>query len=355
MDVSKVDKNFKTETSLPEKDIVFYDAKQPPFEIYGLYRPALPGSFRRMPEEAAKKVNQGVAQLYAKTSGGRVRFRTNSKYVAIKAALSGIVALPHMTLVGSAGFDMYIDGKSKSTYYKSFVPPAGMKDGYESIIYFEDGEYRDITINFPLYSGVDALYIGLQEGAEVLSGRQYAHKKPIVFYGSSITQGGCASRPGNSYPAIISRKLDSDFVNLGFSGSARGEDAMAEYIAGLDMSALVCDYDHNAPSISHLKATHITFYKRIREANENLPIVFVSKPDFENGRHSNILRRDVIYDTYILAYKAGDRNVYFIDGQSLFGGEDRDCCTVDSCHPNDLGFYRMAKVVGGVLKDILNR
>jgi hypothetical protein len=131
-----------------------------------------------------------------------------------------------------------------------------MQDGYESVIRFETRRKREITINFPLYSSVSALYIGLEENAVVEPSAGYKNKKPMVFYGSSITQGACASRPGNSYANIVSRTLGIDHINLGFSGNAKGEQTMADYIASLDMSVFVYDYDYNAPDPEHLQNTH---------------------------------------------------------------------------------------------------
>jgi len=115
---------------------------------------------------------------------------------------------------------------------------------------------RDILINFPLYNPVDEAFTGLDEDAELLPAAEYAHEKPVVFYGSSITQGACASHPGNAYCNILSRRLNTNNINLGFSGGCHGEDAMAEYLAALDMSVLVYDYDHNAESAEELQRTH---------------------------------------------------------------------------------------------------
>lgn len=211
--------------------------------------------------------------------------------------MNSVTNLAHMTLIGTSGFDLYINNNGKSTYYKTFMPPVGMKDGYQSIIYFEDIKERDITINFPLYNDVDELIIGLQTSADLKRGNEYKYKKPVLFYGSSITQGGCASRLGNSYGSIISRNLDFDYINLGFSGSAKAEDAIVNYMSDLDISLFVCDYDHNAPNVEYLKSTHEKMYKKFRNKNKDLPIILISKPDFDNDEKLNILRRNIIYTT----------------------------------------------------------
>ncbi len=351
--IDEIDRNLKVQTTLTEPDIRFYDVRQDPFRIHGLYDAKNEPVFKRMPDSVAQLVNDGVYRLYTNTAGGRVRFRTNSRYVAIKAVLPSVTNFPHMTLAGTAGFDLYLDQAGQSTYYKTFMPPVGMKDGYESVVQFPDNADRSLTINFPLYNNVDALYVGLQESATLAAGAPYAHERPVLYYGSSITQGGCASRPGNSYQAIISRRWNCDHINLGFSGSARGEAVMADYIAGQAISAFVCDYDHNAPSTDHLQATHAGFIRIIRARQPALPIILVSKPDFDLASPECLTRRDIIYTTYRQAVQAGDRNIYFIDGQWLFKDENRDCCTVDSCHPNDAGFVRMAEVIGQIVGQVL--
>ena len=118
---------------------------------------------------------------------------------------------------------------------------------------------------------------------------------------------------------------------------------MVQYLADLKMSIFVCDYDHNAPDAEYLKKTHMPLYRAVRAKQPELPIIFVSSPDILQSPECFIPRREVIRETYQTALEEGDKNVYFIDGAELFAGEDWDSCTVDGCHPNDLGFYRMAR------------
>jgi lysophospholipase L1-like esterase len=213
---------------------------------------------------------------------------------------------------------------------------------------------RYYTINFPLYSPVSALEIGIDEGAALGEGAKYRNTPPIIYYGSSITQGACASRPGIAYQSIICRHNEIDFVNLGFSGNAKGEQAMADYIASREMTAFVCDYDHNAPTAEHLEATHYNFYKTIREAHPKLPIIFVSKPDFDNGYDASVARRRVIENTYFQALGVeGDKNVFYIDGQGLYRGYYKEECSTDGSHPNDIGMMKMAESIGQLLERVL--
>ena len=151
---------------------------------------------------------------------------------------------------------------------------------------------------------------------------------------------------------MLSDGLDLDYYNFGFSGSAKGELAMADYINTLDICALVYDYDHNAPSAEHLEATHEAFFKRIREKHPTLPVLMMTKPDFDYDPDAD-RRRTVIRRTYENALASGDENVYFLDGELFFGETERELCSVDRCHPNDLGFYRMAAVVEPVLRRMI--
>ena len=234
------------------------------------------------------------------------------------------------------------------------MPPVDMKDGFESVIETRLSEKAEILIHFPLYANVKRLYIGIEEGSALEAAAEYTVPTPVVYYGSSITQGGCASRPGLSYEAIICRRLNRDYLNMGFSGSAKGEPSMAEYLATLPMSVFVCDYDYNAPSAEHLEATHYPFYEIIRAKNPDVPYLMVSRHTAIRAEHVD-RRRAVIRASYEKARANGDQNVYFLDGDSFFPDEWRDSCTVDTTHPNDLGFHFMAIGIGNALAEILKK
>lgn len=347
--IEKVDPNFQTAQIGGRSDIIFYDCQQSPFMIHGVLAPRQTGEgFLRMPADAAQQVSEGVAYLNTNTAGGRVRFVTDSPYIAIRAELHHIGKMPHFALSGSAGFDLYAENR----YCGTFMPPFAIESAYESLVELqEEPAKREITINFPLYSGVKKLEIGLQKGAVVQPAQPYQNGM-VVFYGSSITQGGCASRPGNAYQSMLSRQLGCDFLNLGFSGNAKGEEAMGAYIAGLSMDAFVYDYDHNAPTAEHLQNTHERMFHQIRERQSTLPVIMVSRPKIELNEEEQ-LRRRIIRATYEKARRQGDQYVYFIDGSELlryFGG---DSGTVDGSHPNDLGFACMAEGLREVLASAL--
>lgn len=346
MDISKVDKNFVTK-KVCGGDYDFYGHDN--FQIFGLPFYKEDKKLCRLPQRSLAYLNEHLNYLSHCMAGARIRFRSNSSAVAIKAKIRNPHTMPHMPSTGGAGFDLYVNKK-----FMGKASPDYNTDNVEALMRESLGdEMKDFTINFPLYNGVIELEIGVSEGAVIESPKPYTIEKPIVFYGSSITQGGCASRPGLAYTAILSKWLDADHVNLGFSGNAKGEPEVADIIKNLDMSAFVYDYDHNAPTYEHLTDTHEPFFKIIREANKDLPIIIVSKPNFDFDVPQNSKRRDIIYATYESAIKSGDKNVYFVDGEKLFGTKDRDECTVDNCHPNDIGFMRMAETIYPVLKEAL--
>jgi len=344
--LESIDINLKISTDIEKSDICFYSVLQAPFRLHGIYYNG--GKFRRIPEEIAKTVNPGVHYLHGNTSGGRVRFKTNSKYIAISTMLANVGKMDHFALTGSAGFDLFVDNH----FVTSFRPPFEIEDSYQSIFEFADNSMREILINFPLYSDVCQLHIGLQKDADVEASTPYSTEKPVVFYGSSITQGGCASRPGNSYPAILSRWFDFDFINLGFSGNAKGEQEMAKYIARLDMTLFVLDYDHNAPDLEHLKNTHYAFYQTIRSAHPDLPILMMSSISQPHIQDHYFERRDAIHNSFLKAKETGDENVYFWDGSKEFAPY-ANYGTVEGCHPNDCGFYGMAVSLSPLFKDII--
>ena len=347
--IYEIDRNFFVINEINKPDVVFRNCLSAPFQISGIYYED--GKFRRLPEDTAAAVSGKVHFLHANTAGGRLRFRTDSSYVAITTKMENICRMPHFALTGSAGFDLHTDDGTVRRYVSTFHPPYDMEDGYKSVVELGSKKMREITIHFPLYSDVKELLIGLEQDAVLEAPAPYRNIKPIVYYGSSITQGGCASRPGNAYQNIITRANNIDHINLGFSGSAKAEDAMAAYIKDLEMSLFVYDYDHNSPSPEYLAETHEKMFKTIRAQQPKLPILLLSRPriyldDGDRGRLA------VIETTYRNALAAGDRNVYFIKGSDLMAETGNDG-TVDGIHPNDYGFHAMARVLLKHINEIL--
>ncbi len=360
--IADADPNLRVAGVQTTEELDFYDVKGEPFAIYGLYNPKAPGPFLRMPQEVAETVSPDVAMLCRNTAGGRVRFSTDARRLAIRTRMPSICRFPHMPLTGTTGFSLYEIRSGKEQYIHTFIPPVDLTEGYLSEKVFPKKRMRSFTIYFPLYNDVSSLEIGVEKGSVIAPGEPYAYGAPVVYYGSSITQGGCASHPGNAYSAIISRRCDCDFINLGFSGSGMGEAEIAEYIASLEMSVFVSDYDYNAPSAEHLARTLPRLVEKVREKHPEMPIVLVGHPNY--GRNDeerwrpdkdteDAGRRQVTFHVYEEALRRGDRHIRWIDGYSLYEGEDRDACTMDMLHPNDLGMMRMANVIGRVVEECL--
>ncbi len=347
MKISEIDKNFAPESS-SGTDLIFLSVEKEPFSLCGVFREG--DNFVRLPDAVACEISNNVRMLSKHTAGGRVRFSTNSRTVAVKAKHGVAERMDHMAYTGSHGFDLYEECDGEERYFGTFRPDAS--NSYNcSVLRFADSRTRNITVSLPLYADLTELYIGLECDAELSEAAPYPISDPVVFYGTSVTQGGCASRPGMAYPSILSRRLGVDHINLGFSGSGRGEKRAAEYIATLRMSALVIDYDHNSPSVEELSVTHPTFFKTVREAQPNLPIIVISRPRFVRT-DDELKRRDVIKKTAEDAMARGDKNVYFIDGGEMLKSIGNEG-TVDGTHPTDLGFFAMAGYIEPTLRRAL--
>ena len=303
-----------------------YDITETPLKIYGLaVADSEKRQFFKLSEEALERFPQ-YGYLGRRAAGGRVRFQTDAKKLYVKMTLAGTKEDINIPLSGSAGADIYL-GKGTEATYLGYIAPKIHTEGEITVEKTFDltGEEVLVTINLPRNDHLLGMQIGIEERAKLWETPAYTVEKPIVFYGSSITEGGCAPRPGNAYTSIVSRWLDADYRNMGFSGSARGEEDFAEYLAGFpEMSLFVMDYDHNSPSPEHL-----------------------AEPE------DSIRRRDVVCATYEAAKRRGDEKVWFVDGHELFGKIGRSECTVDGCHPNTLGFLRMAERIYPVMQEML--
>ena len=328
-----------------------YNFKQSPLKVYGVNFDKN-GNIYRLPQEIADKVNENTAKRTKNAVGGRVRFKTNSKVIEIGIKLASNKIDWAIPLSGSVGADVF-GGVGTEAKRLGIIAPRDYETTEFSGKVKKSGENETVTINLPRNEPVVDLWVAVEDGAEISEPDEYTLTTPIVFYGSSITEGGCASAAGSAYTSIVSRWLDSDYINLGFSNAAHGELPTADYIAGLDMSVFVYDYDYNARDAEELAATHEPFFKRIRKAQPDLPIIMISSSNFNNNPEVNAARREVIKTTYNNALALGDKNVYFIDGEKIYEGYEHSLCTVERVHPNDLGFMLMAKAVYPVLKEIL--
>ena len=346
MELEKIDGNFAV--SAVADAAKFYNVKTDGrFIVQGLLGFQKDREFTRIPKEELRKMPDGVKILKNYTSGGRVYFATDSSYIVVRYKGQRSL-LPHATAILTNGFDIY-EGKD---FLGSVVPPLNFTDNYESRLEFGRKKMRSLVINFPLYGEVKEMELGLEAGA-ILERSDEQFFANALFYGSSITQGACSSRPGTSYVSAACRKLKIDFYNLGFSGSAKAEKSVAEYIAGIPTDVFVFDYDYNAPNAEYLMKTHEPFYFLYRKKNPNTPVLFISKPDYSTQKKDDRVRRDIIFQTYRRAKERGE-NVFLLDGKEFYPKARRGECSVDGCHPNDLGAYFIGKKLERMLSEILD-
>lgn len=351
-------------SEIVKANLTVHNARNHPFRLYGLYHPQEPGVFKRIPLDVAEKTSKNVRTLCTNTTGARIRFKTDSSYIAVGAIYPPMkFPSPCSTALSSAGaysFDLYADNK----FCRVLWPKDMVQNGSINNFVIHDGQYegsynfgtkklREITLNFPSFVDISDVYIGLTAGSVVEEGGAYVNEKPVVFYGSSITHGACASRPGNIYENILSRRLNMDYINLGFTGSANAEEAIIDYISHLDMSVFVFDYDHNAKTPEYLEKTHYPSLKRFREAKPHTPVIMLSRPNQCCGEEEVKERIRIIKESYQALLDKGDTNVHFINGQDIFKSHDSEMMTVDDTHPTDFGFFCMAEAIEKVLKKYL--
>lgn len=333
---------------------------QPPFQIYGFPWIEKDGAYRRLPQQCRTQLREAVDRLSECTAGGQIRFRTDAGRMAIRVKLAGPASMDHMTAIGQCGFDAYIDEPGNERYVgSSRLKPSDQQ--YEAILFDGDlpNELRTITLNFPLYQSVQELEIGLPVDATVLKDTGFGNNGKLVFYGTSITQGGCASRPGLAYPQQIGRSLQREVVNLGFSGNGKGDPAVAKIAREIpNVDGMIIDYEGNCTTELY-RATLQPFVELYREKNPFVPILIVSRIPYATELISNQKRLDrlerkrIAFELVQELKRQGDKQIFFLDGETLLG--DRyDECTVDGVHPNDLGFTLMANSISDVLRTILD-
>ena len=304
--------------------------------------------YDRLPAKAEGKVPPSVWGLSHHSAGLCVPFTSDAPSVQVRWTLldQGSLSMPHMPATGVSGVDLY--GKDESGRWQ-FVANGRPTAGTNTAT-FTPPSGRPCLLYLPLYNGVTSVEIGVPKGCTLSAPDRAAIKppKPIVIYGTSITQGGCASRPGLAFPAIVGRQLDTPVINLGFSGSGKMEPAMAELLAELDPSAYVLDCLANmSPEL--VSARVEPFVKTLRAAHPDTPILLVEDSSVRNvcpTEKGNILR--AIHQKLTAE---GVKNLHFVPNQGMLGDDTEG--TVDGCHPNDLGMMRLAEVMSKALSSRL--
>jgi hypothetical protein len=304
--------------------------------------------YDRLPAKAEGQVPTSVWGLSHHSAGLCVRFTSDARTIQVRWTLSpnGSLSMPHMPATGVSGVDLYSQDKagrwffvgngrpSGNTNAATFAPPAG----------------QPCRLYLPLYNGVTAVEIGIPKGCTLTKPdpAAAARRKPIVIYGTSITQGGCASRPGLAFPAIMGRQLDTPVINLGFSGSGRMEPAMGELLAELDPSVYVLDCLWNMSPA--LVATRVApFVNTLRVAHPETPILLAEDCNVQSTSPTE--KGSLLRKVHAQLTAGGVKNLHFLSNEGMLGDDTEG--TVDGCHPNDLGMMRQADVFIKALAPLL--
>ena len=330
-----------------------YNIKDAPIKVFGIPYFEEKHIYERVPEKLREEL-PSLSFLGRRCPGARAALRTNAEHFTVRMTFETLSMDIGMALYACQAINVMIGPRGRERFAGIVVPPDYNTKTCEKT-FTKRSDEEEITLYLPRNEILSDVEIELDDGAWVDSPTPYKNGT-MLLYGSSITEGGCPANGTNAYPTLLSRSLDMDFYNFGFSGSARGELRMADYInevmADHGVGLFIYDYDHNAPSADHLRETHEPFFRRLREKNPTMPIIIMTCPDFDY-RPDAAERRAVIRATYENAVAAGDKNVRFIDGETFFGKEERQMCTIDTCHPNDLGFVRMAHVIEPVVRELM--
>jgi hypothetical protein len=312
------------------------------------------GEFFRLPAASQGKFPPPVWNLAKSPSGARIRFRTDSTALAVRLEYPSPPNMNNMHAFGQTGVDLYTDGAYRGTAIadKDAKPGKIYEHAYFSA---RPRSWREVTLYLALYKPVKVIGVGVDREARLEKAGSFAVGKPVVFYGTSITQGGCASRPGMSYQAILGRLLNVDFVNLGFSGNGKGEPEVAEAVSQIDASCFVLDFAQNNGTVASLREVYGPFVDRLRKAHPDTPILAIT-PIFSTregaGGSENEGMREHIRQVVSQRIGAGDRNLQLVEGPDLLGPTRSDGL-VDGSHPNDLGFQWMAEGLAPRLRRML--
>lgn len=356
MRIEDVDKNFAF-PSFKDYPITWYDPKEKPFKTYGIFYSEEEGTYRRIPKTIADNVSEGVSWLSKHTSGGRVRFRTNSPWIVIRVVEPYRESMSHMAVAGIFGFSLFVDKSFRGIYMPTspqLENPQNDKIIFDGIrMSKKEGTY-EAELYFPLYNGVDCLMIGLKDGSIVEESSPYKYEdKPVLVYSGSIEQGGCASKPGDEAMGRLCQWLDTDILNLGFSGNCAREPIMADYLATLDPSIFIYGEGNNEFGYEQYERTHYNVYETFRKAHSETPFIFATSPRHVGGGDKRI--RKIIWESYQKALSTGDKNVYYHEGEGVLGDIMIENATVDGTHPDSLGFYLEAKAYYPLIKDLLEK
>ena len=339
------------------QEIVYTDASA--FPLYGKVSEQTNTRYERLPSYLQGVSRPRVWELGTNSAGLFIRFRSNSTSIHVRWESMYDYAMTHMTDTGTKGLDLYtlVDGEWR---HVCSAQPRGKKSERKVIANMDPIE-REYMLYLSLYDGVASLEIGVDEGATLDQPAvdRPSREKPIVMYGTSILQGGCANRPGMAHTNIISRRLDREVINLGFSGNALLDMEIAELMASVeDPGLFVLDYVPNA-SAQAIDEIGEQFFRTIRDAHPDVPVVFIEDVIFPFSIYDNKILEQVTTKNeaqrrlYDKLKKSGEKRIYYIGAEGMIGDDGE--ATVDGTHFTDLGMMRYVDHVLPTLKKALKK
>ncbi len=313
--------------------------------------------FDRLPGRAKGKVRDAVWSLSRHSAGMAARFEADAQAIHVRyRLLSGNVAMPHMPATGVSGVDLYAADGEGRWQWLAVSRPTGIDVDAKLIEGLAAGR-RGYLLYLPLYNGVESLEIGVPEGAAFAPVAPRTDK-PVVYYGTSIAHGACASRPGMAFPSILGRRLNVPMVNLGFSGNGRMEPEVGELLGEIDAAVYCIDC---LPNMSGAEVAERAepLIRQLRAARPEAAIVLVEDRTYANtplvpgNRERHDASRAALRAAYDRAQAAGIAGLYYVEGEHLLGDDGEG--TTDNSHPNDLGMMRMADALEPVLRKCLGK
>jgi len=358
--IEELDKNLRARPVTSSDGLRWLSANDGRFALRGLaWHGENGGRFCRLPLRAEAIVRDPVWQLSQATSSARLAFRSDTTHMAVRVENTSACVMAHMAPTGTSGLSLYA-GKPGGMRFWATAQPAPELPAYAgTLVQNLPRKMREFRLYFPLYNGIVSLEVGLSKGARLRPPTPPAVDKPVVFYGTSITQGGCASTSGSDFVSIAGRNLNLDVINLGFSGNGKGEPELADLLTEIDASLYVLDYIANV-DLARLRRTLPKFVKVLREKRPDTPILLMTNLcyaqfDFsDQGRQGMEAKRDFTMGFYARARQKGNLDIHLADGFGLmpFGA---DAVTVDGCHPSSHGFHMIAERLAPAIEAILLR
>ncbi len=298
--------------------------------------------YDRLPLSYKERVRKPVWDLSKNAAGLSIKFSSNTTTIRVKWTLLNNTKMNHMAQTGIGGLDLYFNNHGKWQYVNT-AKPSGFENEF-TLTKNMSTTLREYKIYLPLYDGVKNIEIGIDSNS-VITKAVKTKSRPIIFYGTSITQGGCASRPGMVHTNIISRKLNIDCINFGFSGNGAMEQPINELIAESNPLFYVIEC---LPNMKPEQVTERTaaLVKTIRAKQATTPIVFVDNFIYETSFLDQKMAEDIKIKNTALQVEfermadAGFRNIIYIDAKNATGVDYEGA--VDGVHFTDLGFSRYA-------------